>query len=66
MEVKNFSKTKISISVDDSFLEVLKQKARQDYVKVATWIQQFLKKSLLDKNNDTEYNSFTKDGKEMD
>jgi len=66
MEEKNFSKTKISISVDDSFHEILKQKARQDYVKVATWIQQFLMKNLLDKNNGAEVKCSTKDGKEMD
>ena len=66
MVEQNSFKTKISISIDDAFHELLKQKARQDYVKVAMWIQQFLMRNLLDKNNDVEFKSLTKNGKEMD
>ena len=66
MKTQNEFKVKISLSLEPEFYELLKVRARHDYVKVATWIQQCLMKNLLDKNNDAEFKSLTKNGKEMD
>ena len=42
---------KMNISLERDFYEFLQEKAKQDYVRVATWVRQYLMKNLLDKNN---------------
>jgi len=43
---------KMNISLDRDFFELLQENARKDYVRVATWVKQYLMKNLLEKNND--------------
>ncbi len=42
---------KMNLSLEKDFYELLQERAKKDYVKVATWTKQLLKKSLLEKNN---------------
>lgn len=42
---------KMNLSLEKDFYDLLQANAKRDYVKVATWTKQFLKKNLLDKNN---------------
>ena len=55
---------KINISLDNEFYELIKEKASNDYMRVATWTKQFLMKNLLDKNND-DIKCLTKNGTTM-
>lgn len=43
---------KLNISLEPEFYELLEEKAKEDYLKVATLTKQILKRSLLSKNND--------------
>jgi hypothetical protein len=42
---------KMNLCLEKDFYELLQEKARNDYVKVATWTKQYLMKCLLEKNN---------------
>ena len=38
---------KMNLSLDSKFYDLLKRKAKSDYVPVATWTKQFLMKNLI-------------------
>jgi hypothetical protein len=42
---------KMNISLEKDFYNLLQEKASKDYVRVATWVKQYLMKNLLDENN---------------
>ncbi|MGD0581492.1 MAG: hypothetical protein ABR974_00950 [Bacteroidales bacterium] len=42
---------KMNLSLEKDFYELLQDRAKNDYVKVATWTKQYLMKCLLEKNN---------------
>jgi hypothetical protein len=42
---------KMNLSLERDFYELLQDRAKDDYVKVATWTKQYLMKCLLEKNN---------------
>jgi hypothetical protein len=44
---KNEKVVKMNLSMDSSFYELLKHRAKSDYVPVATWTKQFLMKNLI-------------------
>jgi predicted DNA-binding ribbon-helix-helix protein len=41
---------KMNLSLDREFYDFLKNKAEDDYIQVATWVKQFLKKNLTEDN----------------
>jgi hypothetical protein len=51
--MKRLKKTtvKMNLCLDKDFYELLQDRAKNDYVKVATWTKQYLMKCLLEKNN---------------
>jgi len=55
----------MNLSLEKDFYELLQTRAKQDYVKVATWTKQFLMKNLLEKNNMKD-KCLTKDGNTME
>jgi hypothetical protein len=42
---------KMNLCLEKDFYELLQERAKNDYVKVATWTKQYLMKCLLEKNN---------------
>jgi len=50
-KVKKVKTFRVNLALDSDFYQLIKKTAQADYVKVATWVKQYLKKSLLDKNN---------------
>jgi predicted DNA-binding ribbon-helix-helix protein len=48
---KKVQNVKMNLSLEKDFYDLLQEKAKNDYVKVATWVKQYLKKGLLEKNN---------------
>jgi len=48
---QKLERVKINLSLEKEFYDFLFEQAQQDYMRVATWTTQFLKKSLLEKNN---------------
>ena len=50
-KIKNKQVVKMNISLERDFYKLLQDKANKDYVRVATWVKQYLMKNLLDKNN---------------
>ena len=54
---------KMNLSLEQDFYELLQDRARKDYVRVSTWVKQYLKKGLLENNSDT--NNLTKNGNQM-
>ena len=48
---KNQKTVKMNLSIDKDFYGLLQENARKDYMRVSTWVKQFLMKNLLDKNN---------------
>ena len=50
--MKNTQNVKMNLSLERDFYELLQERAKNDYVKVATWTKQYLMKGLLEKNND--------------
>ena len=64
--MKRLKKTtvKMNLCLDKDFYELLQDKAKNDYVKVATWTKQYLMKCLLEKNN-MESKCLTKNGNTM-
>ena len=65
MKKEQEEKIRITLLLDYSFYELLREKAKNDYMKIATWIKQYLMKSILGKNN-SDIKILTKDGKEME
>ena len=49
--LKKTANVKMNLSLERDFYELLQEKAKNDYVKVATWTKQYLMKCLLEKNN---------------
>lgn len=49
--LKKQTTVKMNLCLDRDFYELLQDKAKNDYVKVATWTKQYLMKCLLEKNN---------------
>jgi NAD-dependent SIR2 family protein deacetylase len=49
--LKKTANVKMNLSLEKDFYELLQEKAKKDYVKVATWTKQYLMKCLLEKNN---------------
>jgi hypothetical protein len=64
--MKRLKKTtvKMNLCLDKDFYELLQDKAKNDYVKVATWTKQYLMKCLLEKNN-SESKCLTQNGNRM-
>ena len=58
------SNVKMYLSLDKDFFELLQEKAKQDYIHVATWTKQFLMKNMLYKNN-SDSKCLTKNGTTM-
>ena len=56
---------KMNLTLTNEFYELLKENARNDYMKVATWTKRFLMKSLLDRHN-AENKSLTQNGTTME
>ena len=44
---------KMNLSLEQDFYELLQDRARKDYVRVSTWVKQYLKKGLLENNSDS-------------
>jgi len=57
---------KMNLCLEKDFYELLQEKARNDYVKVATWTKQYLMKCLLEKNNSDDSKCLTKNGTNME
>ena len=55
---------KMNLSLEKDFYDLLQMKAKNDYVKVATWTKQYLMKCLLEKNN-SESKCLTQNGTTM-
>jgi predicted HicB family RNase H-like nuclease len=49
--IKKPTIVKMNLSLEKDFHDLLQEKAKKDYVKVATWVKQYLKKGLLEENN---------------
>jgi hypothetical protein len=63
--IKKSTNVKMNLSLEKDFYELLQSRAKQDYVKVATWTKQFLMKCLLEKNNCDDTKCLTKNGTTM-
>lgn len=46
---RNF--TRLNLYLDIELADAIKANAKADYLKPTTWVSQYLRKSLLDKNN---------------
>ena len=64
MKRKNQKTVKMNLSLEKDFYGLLQDNARKDYMRVSTWVKQFLMKNLLEKNN-SDANSLTKNGTNM-
>ena len=49
-KIKNKQVVKMNISLERDFYLLLQEKANNDYVRVATWVKQYLMKNLLENN----------------
>ena len=47
---KNDSK-RLNLTIDDKFYAFLKSKADADFIKLGTWVKQFLKQNLASNNS---------------
>ena len=63
-KIKKQQVVKMNLSLEREFFELLQEKAKKDYVRVATWVKQYLMKNLLEKNND-DSKCLTKNGTGM-
>ena len=63
--MKNTQNVKMNLSLERDFYELLQQRAKNDYVKVATWTKQYLMKCLLEKNN-SDSKCITQNGTNME
>jgi predicted DNA-binding ribbon-helix-helix protein len=64
-KIKKQQVVKMNISLEREFFELLQEKATKDYVRVATWVKQYLMKNLLEKNNSDDSNCLTNNGNRM-
>lgn len=64
--IKKSPNVKMNLSLEKAFYELLQSRAKQDYVKVATWTKQYLMKCLLEKNNSDDSKCLTNDGATME
>ncbi len=55
----------MNLSIDKDFYGLLQENARKDYMRVSTWVKQFLMRNLLDKNN-SDSNSMNQNGNHME
>ena len=62
-ENENETRVRLTITLDNDFYQIIKDKAESDYLKVATFIKQHLKQSLLPNNTDVK--CFTENEKSM-
>ena len=62
--LKKTANIKMNLYLEKDFYDLLQEKAKNDYVKVATWTKQYLMKCLLEKNN-SESKSLTQNGTSM-
>jgi hypothetical protein len=62
---KNQPKVKMNLSIDKDFYGLLQENARKDYMRVSTWVKQFLMRNLLEKNN-SDSKSQAKNGNHME
>jgi predicted DNA-binding ribbon-helix-helix protein len=65
-KMKNTQNVKMNLSLERNFYELLQERAKNDYVKVATWTKQYLMKGLLEKNNSDDSKCLTKNGTNME
>jgi len=63
-KIKKQQVVKMNLSLEQDFYELLQSHAKQDYVRVATWVKQYLMKNLLEKNN-SDSKCLTKNGNRM-
>ena len=61
---KNQQTVKMNLSIDKDFYGLLQENARKDYMRVSTWVKQFLMRNLLEKNN-SDSKCQTKNGNHM-
>ena len=50
-KIKKQQVVKMNLSLEREFFELLQEKAKQDYVRVATWVKQYMMKNLIEKKN---------------
>lgn len=50
-KIKKTPNVKMNLSLDRDFYQLLQERAKNDYMRVATWTKQYLMKCLLEKNN---------------
>ena len=62
-KIKKQQVVKMNLSLEREFFELLQEKATKDYVRVATWVKQYLMKNLLENNDDS--NCLTQNGNTM-
>lgn len=65
-KIKKSQNVKMNLSLEKDFYDLLQERAKNDYVKVATWTKQYLKKGLLEKNNSDDSKCLTKNGTNME
>jgi hypothetical protein len=63
-KIKKTPNVKMNLSLDKDFYLLLQERAKNDYMRVATWTKQYLMKSLLEKNN-SDYKCLTNGGVTM-
>ena len=63
-KIKKQQIVKMNLSLEREFFELLQEKAKKDYVRVATWVKQYLMKKKKKKNND-DSNCLTQNGNTM-
>jgi predicted DNA-binding ribbon-helix-helix protein len=63
--IKKQPNVKMNLSLERDFYELLQERAKNDYMKVATWTKQYLKRNLLEKNN-SESKCLTQNGIKME
>lgn len=52
-EKKHNEVEKINLTLPSNFYEIIKTKADKEYVKVTTWVRQFLMKTILTNKDET-------------
>lgn len=62
--IKKQPVVKLNLSLERDFYELLQSHAKSDYVRVATWTKQYLKRNLLKNNDDS--NCLTNDRSNME
>jgi len=63
-KMKKTPNVKMNLSLDRDFYLLLQERAKNDYMRVATWTKQYLMKCLLEKNN-SDAKCFTNGGVTM-